>query len=231
MSLNQLFSFVQSINSISKSLRVPINRPMHEERDLHPRLCQNVTARLIERVIIPSLAILPTHDLEIIGGARTQDEFLDRAQKGFDNAAAADARGAFVLTLAAMFERHLRRWLFRSRMLKAGTLAFEVVLDVGLARLPDQSDVPVLRQILLELVLVGNVLRHGNGRSVAALREGSPDLWHDLTLEDHDWVEESYLHAETMRIGEDRIRKYASAIIRFWGIADTLPDAVRDRGY
>lgn len=204
---------------------------MFEARGTSPRLSQNITDRLMSRVILPGLAALPTHENVPKSGAASQEQFLEWAEKHFDNATAGDARRAFALTLAATFERHLRRWMFRHSTPKAGTMPFEDLLAAAIRRLPAESARASLSTTLTELVLVGNVLRHGNGRSVTALRRLSPDLWYDCREEDHPWLEETYLHAELMRVDEGRIRRYGNAILQFWGAADELPDAMREARY
>lgn len=176
-------------------------------------------------MVLPIIAKMPIHLNVPISGARSQDEFLDWAEKHHDNAVAADARNAFVLTLSALFERHLRRWLSRFEVVKAETMQFEAALDLGLEKLPVDADRSGLRSRLSEMVLVGNVMRHGNGRSVRILRERSPDLWYDA--DDHEFLDKVGLYPELMRISQDRVQGYADAILEFWGSADTLPDAVR----
>lgn len=208
-----------------------LNKPIFEDGDTVPRISQNITDRLMSRVILPGIAALPTHENVPMSGASTQDEFLERAKKHFDNATAGDARRAFALILAATFERHLRRWMFRHATPRAGTMPFEGLLAAGLARLPVDPGSGDLAATLSELVLVGNVLRHGNGRSVEALRRQSPDLWRDSRDEDHLWLEETYLHAELMRIDEPHIRRYGNAILQFWGLADALPGRAREARY
>lgn len=231
--MNGLAKLINITRSAAQLGRIiaPLNRSMFSSKDSHPRICQNVTARLVERVILPGIAALPVHEDVPKSGAQSQEEFLEWAGKHFDNATASDARAAFVLILAATYERHLRRWMYRRQLHKANTMPFEQLLGAGLDVLPDQGVAAELRLQLLEMVLVGNVLRHGNGRSVHDLRRLAPGLWHDLTPEDHQWAEDTYLYAEQMRIGEERVRAYANAIVLFWGLADALPGAVLHRGY
>ncbi|MDQ1153094.1 hypothetical protein [Brevundimonas sp. SORGH_AS_0993] len=199
--------------------------------DNQPRISQNLTARLVDNVILPGLAALPTHQGLVLSGAASQEEFLDRAAKHFDNVTAAEARRGFALVLAATFERHLRRWLFLAGTPSAGSMKFADLLEAGLARLTDARRTPEMKATLDELVLVGNVLRHGNGRSVTALRAAAPDLWHDIPEEDHHWLERTYTYAELMRVEMGHIRRYSNAILLFWGLADRLPGAALDERY
>jgi hypothetical protein len=208
-----------------------LNKRMFADRDLSPRISQNITDALMSRVILPGLAALPTHENIPKQGAASQEQFLEWSAMHFDNATAGEARRAFALTLAATFERHLRRWMFRHKTPNAGKMTFDALLAAGLERIPKETDYSFIAATLSELVLVGNVLRHGNGRSVTALRHQSPDLWHDTPEEDHPWLEDTYLHAELMRVDEERIRRYGNAIVQFWGAADELTGTINAPRY
>ncbi|KAK0360404.1 hypothetical protein LTR94_027437, partial [Friedmanniomyces endolithicus] len=105
-----------------------LNKRMFADRDLSPRISQNITDALMSRVILPGLAALPTHENIPKQGAASQEQFLEWSAMHFDNATAGEARRAFALTLAATFERHLRRWMFRHKTPKAGKMTFDALL-------------------------------------------------------------------------------------------------------
>jgi len=79
-------------------------------KDQLPRVFQANLARLYERLILPVMDSMPYHGALDFGEATTLDQFLDRAKAQVDNYTGDEAAKAFVLTLAALFERQLSIW-------------------------------------------------------------------------------------------------------------------------
>lgn len=83
---------------------------MSSNADQLPRVFQANLAGLFDRIILPRLAALAVHLRLERGEAATLDAFLDRAAAQVDNYTANEAAKAYVLTLAAVFERQLSVW-------------------------------------------------------------------------------------------------------------------------
>jgi hypothetical protein len=84
---------------------------------------------------------------------------------------------------------------------------------------------------LEELHLVANVVRHGEGRSCKELQATAPLLWDDAPRDYYDLAPGSTPTSDLLRIRIDNLRRYARAIVRFWGHADPLPMATLDPPY
>ena len=52
-----------------------------------------------------------------------------------------------------------------------------------------------------------------------------------LTERDFEVSEDLSLVSELVHVGDDDLRRYAGAFVRFWGLADTQPFAVADASY
>ena len=82
----------------------------------------------------------------------------------------------------------------------------------------DFSEIPE-GQDLLELVLVGNVARHGDGPSVIRLKEFRPHPWRNeaFARPDPDFI---YLEEDEVTdfliVSPEDIQRYATAAIMFW---------------
>jgi hypothetical protein len=198
-----------------------------------PRIFQANIVRLYDRVVRPGMALLPVHSELVFGVAPTLDAFLDRAAAQVDNYTANEAARAYALTLAAVFERQLSAW---TRAIVAGgtvpplgrNARYEEMLELGAtyARLDLVS--LGLDADLRELLLAGNVVRHGEGSSCDRLRSSAPALWDYAPSEYVDIVSAAPPVSELMRIRDTDLARYARAAGRFWGHADPLPMAARE---
>lgn len=195
-----------------------------------PRIFQANIVRLFERVVRPGLALLPTHAELAFGVAPTLDAFLDRAAAQVDNYTANEAAKAYALTIAAVFERQLSAW--SQAIVASGATAspcraarYEALLELC----ADHAGVDLaalgLGPDLVELLLVGNVVRHGEGPSCERLRAVAPQLWAYEPSAYVDIVAGPPLFSELVRIREQDLARYVRAAARFWGHADPLPMA------
>jgi hypothetical protein len=204
-------------------------------QDNLPRIFQANTDRLFQRVVHPGLTALPIHPVLTFGEAATMDEFLDRAAAQVDNYTANEAAKAFTLTMAGLFERQLRIW---GRGLgvtmgkhKPGREPFRDYLWLcAAAGDVDLGDGPIGHD-LLEMFLVANVYRHGDGTSVADLRAHTPARWTYDPSRYVDLLPPNGEQSEQLLLQPTDVIRYAGACGRFWGRADKLPMAVRDPPY
>ncbi|KAE8235181.1 hypothetical protein A4X03_0g9870, partial [Tilletia caries] len=79
---------------------------------------------------------------------------------------------------------------------------------------------------LHEMHLAANVARHGDGGAWTKLLAKAPQLWTRISFDYHDIAPEPVPTSEELRIGQDELRRYARAVVQFWGHADPLPGAV-----
>lgn len=201
--------------------------------DQLPRIFQANIVRLYERVVRPGLGLLPVHSELVFGEAPTLDAFLDRAAAQVDNYTANEAAKAYALTVAAVFERQLSAWA-RAIDARAGAEAaarpsrYEALLRRCAEHAGLDLDGLGLAPDLKELLLVGNVVRHGEGPSCDRLRDLAPGLWDYAPTDYVDIVAGPPPVSERMRIREADIARYVRAAGRFWGHADPLPMAARE---
>ena len=152
----------------------------------------------------------------------------DRNSAMVDNHTANEAAKAFALTLDGLFERQLSRWA-NLKGLEAkdreGLLeycALTASIDLVKTRIADD---------LTELHLVANVVRHGEGWSCTELQNIAPQLWDNSSKDYYDLAPGPVPPSDELRIRPDDLRRYARAVVRFWGHVDPLPMAVRDPPY
>lgn len=81
---------------------------------------------------------------------------------------------------------------------------------------------------LTELLLVGNVVRHGEGPSCERLRGLAPKLWAYALSAHVDIVSEAPPASERMRVTADDLSRCVRAAAKFWGHADLQPMAARE---
>ncbi|WP_199229324.1 hypothetical protein [Caulobacter endophyticus] len=202
-----------------------------------PRINQANLDRLVRRVIGPVLERLPVHGRLETGQAPTLDVFLDRCAAQVDNHLANEAAKAFALTLSGVFERQLHEFALELWSLglaapptrKDGTPA-SPKYDVLLALCAGYAGIDLvghnLARPLGELLLVANVVRHGEGGSCARLHEIAPRLWDDPDGRLIALSPGPALLSERMRILPEDLSDYAVAAMVFWGWADTQVGAV-----
>lgn len=194
--------------------------------DHRPHQFQGDIDRFFVRVIAPALVnFLP---LPLFQGPPAdacpehQNVYFESMVRYTSNAVAIEARRAFALALAAIFERQLAEYC-RNHVAEP-LEAFGAMLDavVNDARI-DASD---LKPDLKELHLVANVVRHGDGRSLKKLRERAPSLWPDAPN-----IQRGKETAEAVTVTDGHFRKYAGAIATFWGRASMLAQDVKEVRY
>lgn len=197
-----------------------------------PRVFQANLDRLFQRVMMPAMDALTVHPELEHGEANSIDEFLDRASAQADNYTANEAAKSFVLTLAAVFERQLSIW---ARLVRPESAQKRALFQDLLLACADAADIDLavgdLGAELTELILVANVVRHGEGPACETLRAKAPVLWSDDTSDYVDLLPGPRLPSEMLRIRRNDLFRYIRATTRFWGRADPLPMAVADPPY
>lgn len=198
-------------------------------QDNLPRIFQANIDRLFQRVVVPGLEVLPIHAELIFGVTDSMNEFLDRAKAQADNYTANEGAKAFALVLAALFERQVRIW---GRSLgvtmpkkRPGMEPFREYLTLCAEAGEVDIDGGDLGQNLVELFLVANVFRHGDGPSVNELRDHSPDLWSYERSRYVDLLPPNPDQSEKLLLQARDVIRYAGACGRFWSRADKLPMA------
>jgi hypothetical protein len=191
-----------------------------------PRVFQANTNRLFRRLIRPGLDALPIH-AELRSAAASMDGFLDRAAAQVDNYTANEAAKAFTLTLAGLFERQLRIW---GRSL--GVVGKQPGRELFREHLPQCAakasvDLGGISDSIVEMFLVANVYRHGDGTSVNDLRDHAPDRWSHDPSRYVDILPQNREESEQLLVRPEDVVRYAGACARFWGRAG----AVSDPGY
>jgi hypothetical protein len=200
-----------------------------------PRIFQANIDRLFHRVILPGLQALPIHAELHYGETSSMDEFLDRAKEQTDNYTANEGAKAYTLVLAGLFERQVRIWA-RSRGINAGQKNAgrepfrEFILECAKVASVDLGE-RKLGHNIVEMFLVANAFRHGDGNSVDDLRKHSPDLWTYKRSRYVDLLPPNPDASEKLLIQPDDVVRYAGACGRFWGRADKLVGAIADLPY
>jgi hypothetical protein len=197
--------------------------------DYLPRNFQGNVHRLFSRVILPALNALPVHAELRFGATASWDEFVDRATAMTDNYMANEAAKAYALVLAGLFERQLAIWS-RSRGATAPghQPSFRSLLAEGAREAAVDLEDRGLGRNLTEMFLVANVFRHGDGRSVAQLREYAPQLWDYEPSRYVDVLPPNSDESEKVLLQISDVVRYAGACARFWGRADKLPGALTE---
>jgi hypothetical protein len=170
--------------------------------------------RLYLKVIQPGLAEF-TEFRSIPIEATDIDSRLEAARIYTHNTLCYEIRRSFALTLAALFERQLRSWLLGKlpadeKVKKAkwqALVAFVNRVDISITANPIMDDLDILR-------LVANAMRHGPGESVEILRRRAPELWNEA----HTGPEIND-PTGSMRISDDKLERFAEAIMKFWHLA------------
>jgi hypothetical protein len=160
------------------------------------------------------------------------NEALDRAAAVVDNYTVNEAAKAYTLMLAAVFERQLSigaRAVDPARMAKTGK--FQDLLSICAAHAGIDLGQEGLEADLMQMFIVANVVRHGEGASCEKLRNLAPELWDDDRSDYRDLLAGPPIPSEHLRVGKIDLVRYIRATTRFWGLADHLPLAVTDPPY
>ncbi|MBN9306926.1 MAG: hypothetical protein BGO82_05510 [Devosia sp. 67-54] len=210
----------------------PIVVAREENRqDLLPRSFQADIMRFFDRAARPLLTDMTPHVGIKTGEKATIDEFLDDARKLTDNRVAFETRRILALSLVAIFERQLRIWgrvhIDDLPADRVSAMPLDQLLDILVALRHIEIE-PKAVDTLKEMVLVGNVTRHGDGRSIDELRKAAPALW---TSGDAEAERASYTLSEKLEIRDEDFQRYMNAAVAFWGWADREPFAVRAGPY
>jgi hypothetical protein len=201
-----------------------------------PRIFQANIDRLFQRVIMPGVNALPIHAELRFGEAASMEDALARAKAQVDNYTASEGAKAHALVLAGLFERQLRIW---ARSWKIGpprdwerneASFLTIFTDCALKAEIDLEDTG-LGHALMEMFLVANVFRHGDGRSVKDLRSQSPELWDYERSRYVDLLPPNPDESEKLLLQADDVVRYARACARFWGCADKVEGAVTEPPY
>lgn len=200
-----------------------------------PRIFQCNLDRFFQRVVAPLIVQLPVHERLETGEAKSHDEFLDRCGAQVDNHLANEAAKAFALTLSGAFERQLHDFVLElwetgkatppeTKTAKPGVwpaLKYEPLLTICADYAAIDLEALNLRRPLVELLLVGNVVRHGEGGSCNRLNKQAPRLWEDPDGQLIDLSPGPTRLSDRMRIQPADLYDFAVAAMTFWGHADT----------
>lgn len=160
------------------------------------------------------------------------EQFLDRASAQVDNYTANEANKVYVLVLIALFERQLRIWaqhiLDAAEGPKIPTMRFQVLLGTLAERQGIDVAAHALGINLVEAFLVGNVVRHGDGPSSAALSAQASMMWDRSQGDYFDILTPDSPGSEWLRVRSTDLTRYVVSIIRFWGLADRQACAITE---
>ena len=191
-----------------------------------PRTIQENLHRFYQRVIKPVMTNTPVHKELITGAAPSMDVFLDRAAAMVDNYTANEANKVYALVLIALFERYLRLWaghLFAGTDINTKRRDLMPLIDAVAVKVGIDLQAQDLRATLQEALLVGNVVRHGEGASLDTVRKIASHLI-DRSKRDYvDVVDQQTPDSEWLRVRPQDIERYVCGMIRFWGLADKQP--------
>lgn len=190
--------------------------------DQLPRVFQANADRFYQRVIIATLDQLPMHDVLTVGEAKTFEEFADSCAAQVDNYTINEAIKAFALTFDGMFERQLRRWA-TVHGVKAKTWDKLLKKCAQIRSLDLEAN--EMSDNLVEMHLVANVIRHGDGQSCRELKARAPGLWDNPSRDYYDLVPGPSPASDELWMQPNDLRRYACAVFRFWGNVDPLPHA------
>jgi hypothetical protein len=200
-----------------------------------PRIFQANTDRLFDRVIRQVLASLPIHAELQSGVTDDLNVFLDRCAAQVDNHTANEAAKALSLTLAGLFERQLRIWGREMGVTvegkKPGRELFRDYLPACAAAGGVDLEAGGLGTNLVEMFLVANVYRHGDGKSVRDLIAAAPARWTYDSSRYIDILPPNAEQSEQLLVEPTDVVRYAGACARFWGRADQLEFAVKEPTY
>ncbi|MCP1913363.1 hypothetical protein J2R96_005843 [Bradyrhizobium elkanii] len=203
-------------------------------RELMPRAFQADASRFYTRVVVPALGELPSDEDDQPRIFDTQEAFLEGAERRTASLLAFEARRCFALTLHGVFERQLRiwarAWAEPGQWRKLSSLEFETLLNETSVNRGIDLTTRDLGRALLELHLLANVVRHGDGKSTVK-KAIAPHFWSGLDATSVGELEGAYLLSERIRPSDKDILRYARAIVRFWGLADKEWGGVVDAPY
>jgi hypothetical protein len=175
--------------------------------------------RFYFKVIQPALAEFVPIDDSV--GMETADieAFLEGARVNTHNALCHEMRRTFALIIGALFERQLRSWL--SGKMPTETRKVENARWSDLVKLVENVVGSSIGTDLEALLSVANAVRHGNGRAATELLRTAPQFWGQARMKpDSRWKADL---VGNMRIGDDQLERYATAVMKFWHLAGASP--------
>jgi hypothetical protein len=189
-----------------------------------PRVFEANIFRLVDAVGRTGLVLPPIHSDLARGQALAAGEYLNGPGEPVDDHTASGAAKAFASTLSAVFGRQLRAWARAITVSKGGlnlkkssySELLHFCAEYGKLDLIGQG----LRSDLIELELVANVVRHGDGPSCDDLSRLAPRLWAHASS---TMSPSQQSRSELMRIGQSDLQRYIRATTRFWAHLDSLP--------
>ena len=191
--------------------------------------------RLFHRLILPGLDSLKIHDDLKSGEASSMEEFLTWSAAQVDNHTANEAAKAFTLVLSAMFERQLRIWMRSwsdgNLREKSERMKFPDLVAAWAKHTEESLVDEALMESLVEMFLVANVFRHGDGTSVRQLQDKAPQLWNYDRSRYVDILPPNPDHSERLLLYPKDVFRYAEACARFWGLVDSDPLAFKNTRY
>lgn len=193
-----------------------------------PRIFQGDLDRFFQRVVRPALKELCLHEDIKENRLLSFDEYFERAAQVTFNLLVYDARQCYALALAAIFERHLRIWAYKSFPDKEKSKIFDWTYCNLWKRIIEDHQITYDRchDTIKELHLLANAVRHGDGRSVDKLQKQSPHLWPPVTEFAALNPKERSSLSGNIRVSDEIFIRYIRALIRFWGLADKEPNAI-----
>ncbi|OYW67104.1 MAG: hypothetical protein B7Z40_08695 [Bosea sp. 12-68-7] len=197
-------------------------------KDLLPRQFQADCERFFQSVIAPALATLRPSSPNTVTEFASVTEFLDACTQSTFNLLAYEARRSFALTLGAIFERQLRIWSRVHSTAPRDLTHFDPMLKAAAAKHRIDLSRYDVGRILRELYLLANAVRHGDGTAVEELRKTALHLWPGLSLEAVERCNAMSIWSEAIQLSDDDLARYATAIARFWGLADREQGAMID---
>ena len=184
-----------------------------------PRVFQTDIEQLFAKVARPGLTSVT------MGSWRTPNEasehqhgLLTALGEEVEDSTANTASRAFACALSELFGRQLAAW---ARALDASVEGTDGTPPAELlAFCAEHAKIDLialgLRADLNELLLVGDVMRHGEGPSAAYLRRVAPGLWDHEPTGCADTTTGLLPASESLHIREGDLDRYARAMGRFW---------------
>lgn len=198
------------------------------ENDVYAMFRSRTVDAYVTNVMRPGIAAL---DKQIDDYGRSDEIWAPFAKADLE-ALRKETFKVFALALQSLWERQLRDYIVGcARMLKLAPSVSEMALGtqkykvekafleargIGLHHFPSYATLSILH-------LIGNICRHGNGKSVSILHGLRPDLWQ--TTDYHPVDLKPYPHvpnADSLQIDPELLDEFAAAIKQFWFDLETI---------
>lgn len=198
------------------------------DNDVYAMFRSRTVDAYVTNVMRPGIAAL---DKQIDDYARSDEIWAPFAKADLE-ALRTETFKVFALALQSLWERQLRDYIAGcARTLKLAPSVSEMALapqkerveraflearGISLHHFPSYSTLNILH-------LIGNICRHGNGKSVSILHRLRPDLWR--TTDYHPVDLKPYPHvptADSLRIDPELLDEFAAAIKQFWFDLETI---------